>query len=89
MRELKRARVATIFVSHNLDMVSKVCDQVLLLQRGKIKAHGDPGKVIGQYFDSVAEEKVGELEAGHRKAAIESVQLPDGHGGPANAFGGR
>jgi len=67
MQELKRAGVAIVFVSHNLDMVSRMCDRAILLQRGKVKACGEPGEVIGRYFDSVAEEKVERLE----KATIE------------------
>jgi ABC-type polysaccharide/polyol phosphate transport system ATPase subunit len=38
-----------VFVSHNLQAVKRVCDRVLLLQRGQAMMIGDADEVIGEY----------------------------------------
>ena len=41
-----------IFVSHNIETVKKICDTLILLDRGKIKASGDTKVVAEQYMQA-------------------------------------
>jgi ABC-type glutathione transport system ATPase component len=51
----RRASDSTIvFVSHDMAAVELICDRVILLERGVIRADGDPQDVIGQYHEALA-----------------------------------
>ena len=52
--ELKRNKKTIIFVSHNLDMVRKVCDRVLVLENGTIIKDDKANKAINFYLKSIA-----------------------------------
>lgn len=41
-----------IFVSHNLELVAQYCDKVLVLEKGKIIAQGNPKDIVDQYKES-------------------------------------
>jgi ABC-type polysaccharide/polyol phosphate transport system ATPase subunit len=51
MEEFKRQGVALVFVSHNLQAVSTLCDEALFL-KSETKAHGRTSDVIRQYLES-------------------------------------
>ena len=40
----------TVVVSHNLETIHKICDEVLWLRDGRLVAQGSPGTVIEQYL---------------------------------------
>jgi lipopolysaccharide transport system ATP-binding protein len=54
---LRAARTATIFISHNLRQVQRLCDRVIWLQEGRVRAEGDPGATIQAYQNEVVHEK--------------------------------
>jgi len=47
--ELKRAGTTIVFISHDLGAVERLCDRVLLMQRGQVMTTGSPREVINQY----------------------------------------
>lgn len=47
--ELVKSGVSVILVSHELWMIEKYCDNVILLKNGKIIMHGIPKKVLEEY----------------------------------------
>jgi ABC-type polysaccharide/polyol phosphate transport system ATPase subunit len=49
--ELKNKKKTIVFVSHSLDAVRKLCDEVILLYEGKIEAKGEPNQVIRKYLE--------------------------------------
>jgi len=49
MKEVTRAGVAVLFVSHNLRSVSEFCDRCLLLERGQMAMIGPSEEVIAHY----------------------------------------
>lgn len=55
-----------IFVSHNMDAISRLCTKTILLEKGKIIASGDTEEVIGKY-----------LSAGHGTALHRHYPLQD------------
>ncbi|MGI0026210.1 MAG: ABC transporter ATP-binding protein [Nitrosopumilaceae archaeon] len=48
---IKNAGRTVVFVSHNLENLSKLCDRVMLLDKGKIVEIGDPKQVVARYTD--------------------------------------
>jgi ABC-type polysaccharide/polyol phosphate transport system ATPase subunit len=47
--DLKHGGKTIVFVSHDLGAVERLCDRVLLLQRGEVVASGAPRDVIAEY----------------------------------------
>ncbi len=56
-----------LLVSHSLDLVERLCDRVLWLERGVQRLLGEPRRVIDAYRQAVADEE----ERGHRQAVQE------------------
>lgn len=48
--ELIKGGVTTVFVSHNMEAVRKMCDRVLWLEQGEIRAEGETGQVVEEYL---------------------------------------
>jgi ABC-type polysaccharide/polyol phosphate transport system ATPase subunit len=49
MHELQAAGVTIVLVSHNLELVQRFCQRVLLLNRGLVLSIGEPESIISQY----------------------------------------
>lgn len=49
LRQLRDAGVTLFFVSHDLNIVQTICDHVVWLDRGEIKAEGLPAAVCQEY----------------------------------------
>ena len=47
--QFRRARKTVILASHELDQVQAICDQVLVLEEGKIALQADPERAIHHY----------------------------------------
>jgi ABC-type polysaccharide/polyol phosphate transport system ATPase subunit len=54
IRELREGGAGVLFVSHNLTAVLNLADRALLLERGDVRAAGDPYDVVGAYHDLLA-----------------------------------
>lgn len=48
--KIKNSGKSIVFVSHNLDHLERFCDKLILLEKGKIIAHGNPDSVIDTYI---------------------------------------
>ncbi len=51
--EFKKKKKTIVFVSHALDTVTSICDEVVWLKRGEIQIIGDPKKVVDAYLQDV------------------------------------
>jgi lipopolysaccharide transport system ATP-binding protein len=51
--EMRRRGVTIIFISHDLTAVQKLCDQAILLEKGRVVASGPPSVVIADYHRSL------------------------------------
>ena len=51
--DFRKRRKTVLMVSHDLGQVRRFCDEVVLLEGGRISLRGDPSSVIDQYLDSV------------------------------------
>ena len=54
MEELIHGGATVLLVSHNLKMVSKYCDRVIWLEKGKIRQSGNADEVIGAYMQAMS-----------------------------------
>jgi ABC-type polysaccharide/polyol phosphate transport system ATPase subunit len=52
--ELRRRGKTIVLVTHTLDLVTRLCDEVLWLDRGTLRAQGDPKRVVDAYLLDVA-----------------------------------
>jgi lipopolysaccharide transport system ATP-binding protein len=75
MNDFKRQGVAIVFVSHNLEAVSNLCDSTLYL-KSSVVAHGDTVEVLRQY---VANQAQGNATSSH-EAEFSGVSLTDRSG---------
>jgi lipopolysaccharide transport system ATP-binding protein len=73
MRDFKKRGVGIVFVSHNLQAVSDLCERAVHLQHG-LRCIGPTPAVLDSYIRSRAEAQTGEASP---EAAIRSVRLVD------------
>lgn len=92
---LKEQGVAFLFVSHCMETIQEICDEVLFLAEGEVRLRGAPPEAVREYknyaFDrSKFLEGPIPLGKGTRKgtfeAEIESVDLLNGNGEKASVF---
>lgn len=48
-----------LFVSHDLGTVERFCDEVLLIEEGKLSMAGDPGEIVQHYREKYYPEQLG------------------------------
>jgi len=53
LREFKEAGKTIVLVSHAMGQIEDLCDEVIWLDAGKVRAHGLTADVIGQYRERV------------------------------------
>jgi ABC-type polysaccharide/polyol phosphate transport system ATPase subunit len=94
--ELRRAGTTLLFISHDLASVDRLCDRVLLVNRGELAAAGSAADVIRQYQqlvdDSVASRTADALQSTAAGAArVLDVRFVDDQGAETagTATGGR
>jgi lipopolysaccharide transport system ATP-binding protein len=77
MREFKRTGVAIVFVSHNMQAVTDLCEEAIYLQ-SSVKAQGAVLDVVGTYIQSTRSEAPN-VRSG---VEIDKVRLTTGGGAP-------
>lgn len=55
--ELRGAGKTIIVVSHDLNMVNKLCDRVILLEKGRVIQDGPSQRVIPYYLETIGDER--------------------------------
>lgn len=79
-----------IFVSHDMEAVSKLCRRVIWLREGRIVRDGEPGEVLSGYLESCqkrhAHATASPREWGTREIWFDSVTLRNGEGTPCRTF---
>lgn len=91
IHDFRRAGKTMVVVSHNKEMIQKLCDRTLFLYRGKVMYLGDTQKALDLYHTGFAGEALRREVAGQRgevqrEVEITGVELLDGEGRPRNAF---
>jgi ABC-type polysaccharide/polyol phosphate transport system ATPase subunit len=75
IRDLARAGLPVVVVSHQLDRVAELCTQAVLLAKGSIVTMGNPTEVIGAYMRGAA---APDLQQSDSPAVIQSAEALDG-----------
>lgn len=79
-----------IFVSHDMEAVSKLCRRVIWLGEGRIIRDGEPGEVLSGYLESCqkrhADTTASPREWGTREIWFDSVTLRNQEGTPCRTF---
>src|SRR5687768_13977908 len=66
--EFKRRGKTILLVTHSLGLVERFCDDALWMDAGRLKAMGDPKRVVGAYITDVEVSEEHQLAAGDAKA---------------------
>jgi ABC-type polysaccharide/polyol phosphate transport system ATPase subunit len=45
-----KSGVTTVYVSHNMEAIKKICDRAIWLEQGEIRAEGEAGLVVEEYL---------------------------------------
>jgi lipopolysaccharide transport system ATP-binding protein len=81
-----------LFVSHNMNAIHRLCQRVILLDEGRIRADGETAEVISQYLNADRSEMDckewfdHEQAPGDGTARLKRVRLLDRRGQPRSAF---
>ena len=98
LREFRNQNKTIVIVSHDLSLVRSLCDQALLLDRGRVAAEGAPAQVLQAYLDGVYRGAVEEmhgaegqlppgiLRRGSGEIEITAVRMLNREGRPSRAF---
>ncbi len=73
--ELKAAGTTIVFISHDLGAVERVCDRVLLMQRGEVVTDGSPAQAIAEYQRQSSSSEVSKNNQLSKEAEITAVSL--------------
>ncbi|HEY2908940.1 MAG TPA: ABC transporter ATP-binding protein [Gemmataceae bacterium] len=91
MRELAAGGRTILFVSHNMDLIPRLCRRAVLLDRGQVADAGDAGSVTQAYLTRlVADARGGDLRdkprSGDGRARFVRAALIDNAGQPTHQF---
>ena len=75
--DFRRRGRTVLLVTHQLELVTRFCDEALWLDAGQARAQGDPKRVIDAYLTDVAAGEARQLRAGEA-AWIDEVQARSG-----------
>jgi len=70
--EFRRRGKTILLVTHSLGLVERFCDEALWLDHGRVRAEGDPKRVVDAYLTSV-EEAEGEMLAATTARAVRAA----------------
>ncbi len=90
MHEIARSGRSVLFVSHNMDLIPKLCERAILLNKGRVVRSGKAGEVVDAYISEVAnsaedEDLTGREHNGDGRARFEGLAILDDSGMPAPA----
>lgn len=72
MQDVSKDGRTVLFVSHNMPVVSRLCDRAILLENGMIVYEGDAEAVVNKYMQSATD------NSAHREWSLE--EAPGAHG---------
>jgi lipopolysaccharide transport system ATP-binding protein len=64
IHDMKQRGVNIVMVSHNMEVMRRLCTHVLWLEQGKVRAFGQTEQVISQYLDSLYQVEPRQMELG-------------------------
>ena len=74
--ELRQAGKTIVIVSHDMNMITKLCDRAILLDRGRIVMEGPPQRTVQHYLESVGDKKgIAALESDKFRAVFNNGKI--------------
>ncbi len=88
MAEFREQKKTMLIISHDLNTIQSVSDQILFLDHGRVLGHGSPTQVIGQYQSFWREQMSSERrrEWGTREVILTGAQFLDATGHETTKF---
>jgi ABC-2 type transport system ATP-binding protein/lipopolysaccharide transport system ATP-binding protein len=88
MSEVERSGRTVLFVSHNMEAITRLCDSAVWLERGRIREIGPTRGVVGQYLRSAAQpsREVAIAADPTASAQVLTIALIDDRGRPQSIF---
>jgi lipopolysaccharide transport system ATP-binding protein len=91
MAEVTRAGRTILFVSHNMQIVRRLCRRAILLEQGKVSADGDAESVVRTYLASIDPEGEGRRRwddepLGDEACRVVEVRVTDESDKPQTSF---
>ncbi len=88
IREFRERGKTLLVVSHDLGTIHTISDKLVLLDRGRVVAAGEPDRVVADYqwLSRSRDKTAGEKEWGTGEVRIESAEFLDAAGRPAQEF---
>ena len=85
LNELRRAGTTMLFISHDLGSVEKLCDRVVLMQKGRLAASGSPHEIVEDYQRMASVSDIAALADAHEThpepaARVTSITFHDEQG---------
>jgi ABC-type polysaccharide/polyol phosphate transport system ATPase subunit len=74
--EFRRRGKTILLVTHSLGLVERFCDDALWLDAGRVRADGDPLRVVGRYLMAVEKTEEAQLKAANARAAESVAEVP-------------
>lgn len=74
--EFRRQGKTIVFVSHDLDTVERISDEVIWLKDGKIRMRGYPKRVVDAYLEYIGKKDEKKAEVRHQEET-EAVEEPE------------
>ena len=84
--EFRRRGKTILLVTHGLGLVERLCDEAMWLDRGRIRAMGDPKRVVDAYLLDVEEDEEEHIAAVDAKAKVATEVTADDDGKPPDMF---
>lgn len=77
MEQFRKTGTTIVLVSHNLDVVRRICQKTMLLSKGEVKVSGQTAQVIDTYYELFSQDKIGYVscETKAKAANIDNVEL--------------
>jgi ABC-type polysaccharide/polyol phosphate transport system ATPase subunit len=72
--EFKRRGKTILLVTHSLGLVERFCDDAIWFDAGRIRASGDPKRVVDSYITDVEKSEEAQLASEDGKAAVDPKQ---------------
>jgi ABC-type polysaccharide/polyol phosphate transport system ATPase subunit len=73
--ELRRNGVTILFVSHDANVVRRLCDRAIWLDKGRVRSVGDADNVIADYMDQVWHERSEQVAEGAKDGGLTGEHL--------------
>ena len=88
LASVRRSGRTVLLVSHDLDAVAGLCERVVWLDNGGVRADGQAKEVIDAYLSSALErsQRTGFVDDPGMPVALESVAAMDTHGDPVSTL---